>query len=111
MAAAQVTPTSAGRVSTNSIGAAGALGGLALMWILPFLWSQHWYPMASLYSELVSASCLALAILSCGLMKKAEAQLDWPFPVVMLALIAIVLVQQMIGMLAYSKLAVRFVLL
>jgi len=86
------------------------LGGLALLWILPFLWAQHWYPMTSLYGELVSALCLALAILSCSVLKKAEEQLNWPFPVLMLVLIALALIQRMTGMLAYAQLTERFLL-
>jgi O-antigen ligase len=98
------------RVNLNSIGTAGALGALALTWTLPFLWTAHWYPLSALYSELVAASCLAFAMLSCGLLKRADARVQWPLPALLLGLAALALLQNTLGLLAYSQLALRFVL-
>ena len=86
------------------------MGGLALMWTLPFLWTTHLFPMASLYSELAAACCLGFALLSCALLKRHDAQLQWPLPVLLLALTALAFAQQGLGMLAYAQLAIRFAL-
>jgi O-antigen ligase len=98
------------RVNLNSIGTAGVVGALALTWTLPFLWTAHWYPLPALYSELVAAACLAFGMLSCGLLKRADARLHWPLPALLLGLAALALLQDGLGLLAYSQLAVRFVL-
>jgi O-antigen ligase len=98
------------RVNADSLGTAGALGGVALMWTLPFLWTTHLFPMPSLYSELAAASCLAFALLSCALLKRDDAQLQWPLPALLLGLTALALTQQALGMLAYAQLAIRFLL-
>ena len=110
MVAANVPLPSGRRLNLSSIGLAGALSGLALLWVLPFVWSQHWYPLTSLYGELASALCLALAILFCSVLMKADEQLNWPFPVLMLVLMALALIQRMTGMLAYAQLTERFLL-
>jgi len=108
--AASVPSFPAGRVDLNSMATVGALGGLALAWVLPFLWTTHWYPMPAVYSELVAASCLAFGMLSCALLKRADARLHWPLPALLLVLAAAALLQQALGLLAYSQLAVRLVL-
>jgi hypothetical protein len=108
--AANASLVPARRVDLNSIATAGALGGLALLWLLPFLWTIHWHPMASLHSELVAACCLAFGALSCGLLRRADARIHSPLPAVLLGLVAVVLLQLEFGRLAYAQLAVRFVL-
>ena len=107
---ASVPSLPAGRIDWNSIATAGVLGGLALAWVLPFLWTAHWFPMPALYSELVAALCLACGMLSCALLKRADARLHWPLPALLMGLAAVALLQQALGMLAYSQLAVRCVL-
>jgi hypothetical protein len=49
-------------------------------------------------------------MLSCGLLKRADAQIRWPLPSLLLGLATVALLQLALGQLAYSQLAVRFVM-
>ncbi len=97
-------------VNWNALGLAGVLGGVALLAILPFLWTVHRFPIPSFDSEVVAAWCLALALLSSRLLSGADATVRWPLPAALLGLSAIAFLQQALGMLAYSQQAVRFLL-
>ena len=98
------------RIDLNSIAVAGLLGALALQWVLPFLWTAHWYPLPAFSSELAAACCLAFGLLSCALLKRADARIHWPLPALLAGLAAVAVLQQAVGLLAYSQLAVRLVL-
>jgi len=91
-------------------GLAGMLGSIALMGILPFLWTVHDYPLASLQSELVACICLAFALISCGQLEKCEPVVNWPLPALLLALAAGAALQAAFGSLSYPQMAIRFVL-
>src|SRR5258706_7162696 len=110
MVAIDFPVATARRLNRNALAVAGALGGVALLGILPFLWTVHRYPIPSFDSEVVSAWCLGFALLSSGLLTGRETSIRWPLPTVLLGLCAIALLQQMLGMLAYSQQAARFLL-
>ncbi len=92
----------------NSIGAAGVMGGFALAWFLPFVWTVHFFPLTSLDSELVSSACLGFALLCCGLLASCRVVLFRPLPAMLLALASIGFAQYQLGMIAYSQQVMRF---
>src|SRR5438552_7340536 len=98
-------------VAWDAAGQAGVLGALALMWIAPFLWTSHRFPLAALDSELVAAWCLGFGLLSCGALARRDVVLQWPLPCALIVLSAIALVQLGLGWLAYTQQAIRFFLL
>src|SRR5882672_5015016 len=52
----------------NAAGRAGMLGAIALMGVVPFLWTVHQYPLTTLDSELVAVLCLAAGLVFSGLL-------------------------------------------
>ena len=110
MAIAAVQIAKPPRSSFASVALTGVLAAVALLGILPFVWSVHMLPLPSFDSEVVAAFCLGFALLCSGPLKGPAAKIRWPLPLFLLSLCTLVSLQQALGMLAYSQLAVRFYL-
>jgi O-antigen ligase len=96
--------------SAHTWGAAGVLAAAAALWLVPFLWTQHRFPLTALDSELVAAICLACGLIFCGLLPRRDTSVPWPVPAALAALFALSLVQLYLGRLTYSQDAARFML-
>jgi O-antigen ligase len=103
-----VASSSAPVRTLRSAGLAGIIGATALLWFLPFLWTEHRFPLTSLDSQLVAAGCLALALIASGLLPNRVARIQWPLPAVLAVLAALAFAQLQRGMLAYPQQATRF---
>jgi O-antigen ligase len=86
------------------------VAAIGLLWFLPFVWTEHRFPLGSLDSELVAAICLGLALLCGGLVKRADLQIDWPLPALLGLLVSISYLQLGLSELTYPLQAHRFAL-
>jgi len=81
-----------------------------MLGLLPFVWAVHHFPLSSFDSEVVSAWCLGFALFFSASLGGRDTSIAWPLPTLLLGFSAIALAQQMLGMLAYSQQAIRFLL-
>jgi len=88
----------------------GVVGAVGLLWVLPFVWTEHRFPLASLDAELAAATCLAFALACCGLVARADAQFGWRLPALLALLITIGYLQLGLGQLTYPLQAHRLAL-
>src|SRR5689334_11408901 len=75
----------------------GALGAVALLWLLPFVWTEHRFPLAALDSELVAAACLGLGLMCCGLGARVDVSIGWGLPALLSLLVILGYVQLALG--------------
>jgi O-antigen ligase len=94
-------------LTSHRVAPVAVLGATSLLFLLPFVWTEHRFPQGALDSEIVAGLCLGLAALSCALLPRADVRLAWPGPFLMLSLAGVGLLHYALGDLAYGVLAGR----